>query len=530
MYLIFFLSSDTSTIYIYDLVVLYTLVLTNDALVRNIDNKVPMTGFLAGSTKLSSSPPPLWKLRSSRCFIITVICFACFTDIFLYGIIVPVIPFALLTRVHIPQDHVQHWNSILFAVYAAALTAFSPFCGWLADFYKSRRLPYIGGLFALAGATVMLCVGNSLTLLVLGRIVQGIAAAVVTTVGLALLVDTVGHGDIGQASGWVSISISIAYLVAPLLGGVVYAQSSYYAVYYMAFSLIAVDIVLRIMLIERKHVKRWEGSVTPAAEQPKPSLAVSRTEDANSPQDSSSKSKIHLAPVISLLSSGRLLSAIWCTFAQATILTSWDAVLPLRVANLFQWTSLGAGLIFLPLTIPSFAAPAVGWYSDKKGPRLPVFLGFLIGAPFLVLLRVVNHSGTNQIVVLCVLMAFLGVTMTMVVTPLLAEFTYVVDAEERRRGPHSFGDRGAYAQAYGLFMTAFAGGMLVGPLWAGLIVTAAGWETMAWTLGLLSAVSAIPAGLFTGGYIWDKRKKREKTETLDEERLDRRQQAEKSSE
>lgn len=373
----------------------------------------------------------------------------------------------------------------------------------------------------------MLVVGNTLTLLVVGRLLQGIAAAVVATVGLALLVDTVGHDDIGQAAGWVSISISIAYLVAPLLGGVVYARSGYYAVYYMAFALIAVDIVLRIMLIERKHVKRWEGSVTPRTEQAKPSPAVedaNAIENSNPPMDTSSKRKIHLAPVISLLSSGRLLSAIWCTFAQATILTSWDAVLPLRVADLFGWTSLGAGLIFLPLTIPSFAAPAVGWYSDKKSPRLPVFLGFLTGAPFLILLRVVNHCGTNQIVVLCVLMTFLGVAMTMVITPLLAEFTYVVDAEERKRGPHSFGDRGAYAQAYGLFMTAFAGGMLVGPLWAGLIVTAAGWETMAWTLGLLSAVSAVPAGLITGGYIWEKR---EENEVVDEESLDRRQHAEK---
>ncbi|KAL8832710.1 MAG: hypothetical protein Q9191_000111 [Dirinaria sp. TL-2023a] len=367
----------------------------------------------------------------------------------------------------------------------------------------------------------MLCVGNSLSLLVVGRLLQGIAAAVVATVGLALLVDTVGQDNIGQAAGWVSISISIAYLVAPLLGGVVYARSGYYAVYYMAFALIAVDIILRIMLIERKHLKRWEDPVSSPAERARPSPVIqvpSGTVDAN--PSTSTNRKFHLAPVISLLSSWRLLSAIWCTFAQATILTSWDAVLPLRVATLFGWTSLGAGLIFLPLTIPSFAAPAVGWYSDKKGPRLPVFLGFLLGAPFLILLRLVNHGGTNQIVVLCVLMTFLGVTMTMVITPLLAEFTYVVDAEERRRGPHSFGDRGAYAQAYGLFMTAFAGGMLVGPLWAGLIVTAAGWETMAWTLGLLSAVSAVPAGLITGGYIWEKRQDKE---TADEEKMDRHQ-------
>lgn len=55
---------------------------------------------------------------------------------------------------------------------------------------------------------------------------------------------------------------------------------------------------------------------------------------------------------------------------------------------------------------------------------------------------------------------------------------------------------------YALFTTAYAGGMLVGPLWAGLVETSAGWTTMCWSLGLLSAVSAIPAGLLTGGLLW----------------------------
>ena len=473
----------------------------------------------------AATPPPLLQYRSSNGFIITVICFAAFTDIFLYGIIVPVIPFALLTRVHVPENDVQHWVSVLFTVYAVALTVCSPICGWLADHYKSRRVPYLFGLFALAGATVMLCVGNSLTLLVVGRLLQGASAAVVSTVGLALLVDTVGQKDIGQAAGWVSMSMSIAILIAPLLGGIVYSQSGYYAVYYMAFALIAVDIALRLALIEKKHANKWgmgkkssqEANEVSSLRQAPPTDTVEQmrtSHDGVSPISGTPSKQFHLPPVLSLLSSGRLLSAAWCVFAQSVILTSWDAVLPLRVANQFEFTSLGAGLIFLPLTIPSFVAPAIGVYSDKRGPRLPVFLGFIIGTPVLVLLRLVSHTGIRQIVLLCVLLTFLGVAYSMVITPLLAEFTYAVDAEEKKRGEGCFGDIGAYAQAYGLFMTAFAGGMLIGPLWGGLIELSAGWGTMTWTLGLLSAVSAVPAGLITGGYLW---KKKEKKEADDEE-------------
>lgn len=408
----------------------------------------------------ASDPPPYFKYRSSKSFIITTICFASFTDIFLYGIIVPVIPFALLKRVHVPEENVQHWVSVLLAVYAAALIVCPPIAGWLTDHYKSRRVPLILGLFTLAGATVMLCLGSSISILVAGRLLQGVSASVVATVGLALLADTVGHKDIGKAVGWVSLSMSFAILVAPLLGGVVYARAGYYAVYYMAFALIVIDIILRLLLIEKKIAKRWESSneemeVTPPPE----SSPLSATDFSESPHSSlaataaspSPKKRFSMPPVFTLLSSYRLLSAIWCTFAISLLITAWDAVLPLRVYILFGWSSLGAGLIFLPLLLPSSVAPLVGKYSDTHGPRLPVFLGFLLGAPFVTLLLLVNHSGIRQVVLLCALLALVGVSYPMGITAILAEFTYTVDAEEKRRGEGCFGEMGAYAQAVCIF-------------------------------------------------------------------------------
>lgn len=68
----------------------------------------------------------------------------------------------------------------------------------------------------------MLCIGSSLVVLVVGRLLQGISAAVVWVVGLALLVDTVGKDEIAQSMGIVSIAISAAVFLAPVLGGIVY--------------------------------------------------------------------------------------------------------------------------------------------------------------------------------------------------------------------------------------------------------------------------------------------------------------------
>ncbi len=105
--------------------------------------------------------------------------------------VVPVLPFALTLRAGVKDEDLQKWTSTFLAVYGAALAVGSPLFGWFADRSSSRRIPLLLGLFALGGATAMLCAGSSITLLLLGRFFQGLSASVVWTVGLALLSDTI---------------------------------------------------------------------------------------------------------------------------------------------------------------------------------------------------------------------------------------------------------------------------------------------------------------------------------------------------
>jgi MFS family permease len=54
-------------------------------------------------------------------------------------------------------------------------------------------MPLLLGLVDLVGSTVMLCVGRNFGIIAAGRALQGMSAAAVWVVGLAILVDTVGH-------------------------------------------------------------------------------------------------------------------------------------------------------------------------------------------------------------------------------------------------------------------------------------------------------------------------------------------------
>ncbi|KAK7545441.1 MFS transporter-like protein [Phyllosticta citricarpa] len=526
------------------------------------------------------SPPWLLRYRSSSAFICGSVAMAVFTDIFLYAVIVPVMPFALTVRVGISPDSIQHWNSILIAVYGGALVVASPICGWLADRSTSRRLPLLAGLLVLAGSTVMLNVGKTIGIFMGGRVLQGFSAAVVWVVGLALIVDTVGKQDTASAMGYVSLAMSLGILLAPLLGGVVYDRAGYNAVFAMTYGIIGLDIVLRLVLVEKKIAKKWEsqssseiaelsiaeqggGYGATAATAP---IEVAEPEDEKKDSDSitggpsrrnvscqdpekaaaddnarpqspsttadnaagaaltpqrtavSSRRPLparicqKLPPTFTLLTSPRLLAALLAALTMSILFGSLDAVLPLYTRETFHFSSIGAGLIFLPIVIPSFLAPIFGWVADHTSPRYPTALGFVVAAPIMACLRYVYHNSLHQKVLMCALLALFGVALAAISPAVMAEICYVVAAREQKK-PGIFGPKGAYAQAYGLFNVAWALGALIGPIWAGDVKDDAGWGTVWWSLAVLSVATAVPVALWCGGWIGDERaRKREERE------------------
>ncbi|TGZ77703.1 MFS general substrate transporter [Ascodesmis nigricans] len=468
--------------------------------------------------KHKGKKPPigLWW-RSGEKFITLTVAVAVFTDIFLYGLIVPVFPFSLPDRAGVRENEVQRWISVLLAVYGAGLLAASPVCGYISDHTSGRMLPFMLGLVALICSTVMLCVGNTIALLVVGRLIQGMSGAVVWIAGLALLVDTVGRGRVGEAMGIVSVALSLAMFLAPLLGGLVYHGGGYFAVFGMAFGLLGLDVLLRVVVIEKKTATKYESPVTPTVMEnaneetekpqaaPGPSLSLKSTTETKEveplperPTTKWQRLKARLPPVITLLCHPRLDVALWGSCMQAILMTSFETTVPLFVNETFGWNSVGGGLVFLSLVIPTFLGPLVGKICDRYGPRFVATLGFIVGCPPTILLRFVSQNTMGHKVLLCALLFLVGVAMTLVITPFLAEITFVViDLEDRK--PGRFGKQGAIAQAYGLFNIAFAAGTMIGPLLAGFIRESKGWNIQVLVLGILWLASAVPTIIYTGG-------------------------------
>ena len=349
----------------------------------------------------------------------------------------------------------------IFLLFETNLRNISAICGWIADHTSNRSITYFTGLFILAAATVLFGLAKAAWVLVISRLLQGLSAAIVYTVGLALLVDTVGRDSIGQWMGTALSSSSFGLIISPLLGGIVYAKAGYMAVFGMGMGLIVVDIMLRMLMIEKKtaakylpyepnttangfygtftdedaqendrsgpdHNRLSNGDVDEddsrydlASDQENDPLISKRNQPVHAngysphqPSEQENGAKIkkgtRLPPIITLLASPRLLAAIYGIFVNVSVLASFDGVLPHFVKLTFHWDSLNAGLIFLCLAIPALTGPLVGQLSDRVGPRWIAVAGCALTAPPLILLRLVDHDATDQKVLLCGLLVLCG--------------------------------------------------------------------------------------------------------------------------
>lgn len=370
----------------------------------------------------------------------------------------------------------------------------------------------IAGLFLLAASTLLLTFMNNVTMMVAGRVLQGMTGSLTWSVGLALVVDTVDPRHLGQAMGWIGAAMSWAALSAPLLGGVVYGKGGWYQVWAMCYALIAGDIVLRLVIIEKKTVKKWEtadveqagasddvaGSTISdgtrvAGQEKKQSSTQADDEAQQSP--GAVTGKIGLKSILPLFKNPRLLTALWGCIIESSVQTAFDAIIPLEVESIFGWDSTGAGLIFLPFIIPTFLGPVVGWMGDRYGPKWLTTFGFFFMTPFLICMRFVSEDTTAHKVMLCGLLFGVGAGVSFTIGPLMAEITWSVKSGKQR----SDDQPEPIALAYALYNVAFSGGALIGPLLGGFIRDKAGFATVGWALAVMTFVTGVTQLLWIGG-------------------------------
>ncbi|KAL8808845.1 MAG: hypothetical protein Q9200_003966 [Gallowayella weberi] len=464
---------------------------------------------------MAKSKPIGLGWRSSTLFIISTVGIGLFTDLALYGVVVPVLPYILKDRVNLPEDQIQSHVSALLAAYAGASVLCSPPAGIIADRVSTRQAPFLVGLFALLGATLMLFLGQTFPVLVVARILQGISGAVVWTIGLALLLDTVGPENLGKTVGSIFGFISIGELAAPVLGGVVYQKTGYPGVFGMGGALLAIDFIMRLLLIEKKTAAKWQkqdGRSNGSGEEQEGDAPTEEGEDGDEQEPLLRKKEedgykvpegqskvVRAYPILYVLKDPRLLTALLLAFNQATLLSSFDATIPTEADQLFDFDSLKSGLLFIALVLPYLLlGPVAGWLVDRYGTKPAAVLGFGYLVPVLVLLRLARPGGTSQIVIFCALLALCGIGLAGIGSPSIVEASYVVTQYDKAN-PGFFGEQGPYAQLYGFNSMVFSLGLAVGPIISGGLRDRIGYGNMNAVIAALCLVTASLSVVYIGG-------------------------------
>ena len=142
--------------------------------------------------------------RSHTVFIFITIGIVLFSDLFLFDVMVPILPFLLEERANVSPSHVQSYVSVMLTVFSASQVAFSPVVVWAADRVHPRKALYLFGLFLLAVATALLFTARTVPLLIASRIMQGASGSIVWVMGMTICCETVGPEDLGKAIAPVS--------------------------------------------------------------------------------------------------------------------------------------------------------------------------------------------------------------------------------------------------------------------------------------------------------------------------------------
>lgn len=133
------------------------------------------------------------------------------------GIVFPIMP-DLMERVGASSTaQGAFWGGIMMSAYAAAMFLFGPIVGSLSDAY-GRKPVLIAALVTLTADYVIMALAETYWVLLVGRIIAGIAGATYIT-ATAYISDIAKPQERGAAFGMVGAAFGIGFVFGPALGG-----------------------------------------------------------------------------------------------------------------------------------------------------------------------------------------------------------------------------------------------------------------------------------------------------------------------
>jgi EmrB/QacA subfamily drug resistance transporter len=147
--------------------------------------------------------------------------------------------------------------NIVVTSYLVSLAAFIPASGWVADRYGATTV-FRAAIIVFTAASILCGVSQSLLMLVLARILQGVGGAMMVPVGRLLLLRTVSKADLVVAMSWVTMPALLGPVIGPPVGGFLVTTLSWHWIFDINIPIGIVGVVLVTLFI--REDKGVEGT------------------------------------------------------------------------------------------------------------------------------------------------------------------------------------------------------------------------------------------------------------------------------
>lgn len=139
--------------------------------------------------------------------------------------------------------------------YLVSLTITVVIAGRLGDRYGCKSM-LIVGLVIFSLASLLCSVAPSLWILITARSFQGIGAAFLMTLAMALTRQTVSKSQLGRAMGMLGTISALGTALGPVLGGVLIALSGWQSIFGLQFILASIAIILAWVLLPNDCIRK----------------------------------------------------------------------------------------------------------------------------------------------------------------------------------------------------------------------------------------------------------------------------------
>ncbi|MDA7027722.1 MFS transporter [Bacillus sp. CLL-7-23] len=378
------------------------------------------------------------SIYSSKKRVLSVVMVAIFTDMLMYGLVVPFLPIYAETL-----GASQSKIGLLFASYAIALLISTPIFGAIADRVGRKKL-LVFGLVSLAMTTMVYALAFNFWVLVLARFLQGVAASIPWTAGLSLLAENFPQEERGKAMGTAMSSQAGGVLLGPLLGGWLYEWGGYQAPFFIAVGIALIAAILSIVFLRNVNDSRAENFSSP----------------------------------FHVLRRKQVLMIVGVAVIGSAVFASIEPTLPIHLYKHLNVSPGVIGTMFIVVTLAyGLSAPLIGAFSTRFGYVKTMMVGVVLVAVTLPL-----NALPTQLWLQIVTLAMLGISLGIVLTPALPKLAEISD------------QAGVVSQGvtFAVYNTGYSFGMMMGPLLASGIAGSFGLKMAYLTLSVIFLIYLIP--------------------------------------